>query len=113
MSGQIYGTAFLYTSDFKLKENIKDIENALETVFKMRGVSYDLIEDGKSYIGFIAQEVEEVIPELVEYNPETDHKNVNYAQYVAILSEAVKEIDNKYSAEIAELKAEIALLKGE
>ena len=75
-------------SDENLKENIKTISGALNTVLKLRGVEFDFIENGQHSIGFIAQEVEKVLPELVFG---TDPKSVAYQNFVSLLVEAIKE----------------------
>lgn len=77
-------TAF---SDERLKTNIKTIENSLDKVLSLRGVSYE--KDGKSSIGVIAQEVEKILPEVV-YDGE--FKSVAYGNIVGLLIEAIKEL---------------------
>jgi hypothetical protein len=59
----------------------------------IRGVSFNWITDEQAErkIGFVAQEVEEVLPELVFTNPVDGYKGVNYAEMTAVLTEAVKE----------------------
>ena len=84
-------TAF---SDATLKTEINTINDALGTVGKLRGVSYKWLKDGKPSIGVIAQEVEEVIPEVV-HTTEYEGKNVksvDYGKLVGVLIEAVKEL---------------------
>ena len=94
------------SSDKKLKKNIKDVRYGLEDVLKLRGVEFDWKEklDGKHDIGFIAQEVQEVVPELVKevdgLNDEEAHLVVDYAKLVPVLVESIKEL----KAEIEELK---------
>jgi hypothetical protein len=78
------------TSDITLKENIETFSNALEVISQMRGVNFNWIESGKPSIGLIAQEVNEVLPELVG---QVDGKmTVQYSNIVAVLIEAVKEL---------------------
>ena len=80
-------------SDIKLKDNINTIENALEKVNQLRGVSFtrnDHEDKEKLHIGVIAQEVEQIIPEVVITNNEI--KSVAYGNLVGILIEAVKEL---------------------
>jgi hypothetical protein len=90
------------SSDIRLKTNIKTLTNSLEKVLSMRGVEFDRIdlEGNPHQIGVIAQEIEEVIPELVSTN-ENEIKSVSYAKITAVLIEAVKEqqeqIENLYS----------------
>jgi hypothetical protein len=86
------------TSDISLKENIHTVENALETVSSLRGVSFDWKETGKSSYGVIAQELLEVLPELVK---DGDVKSVNYNGIIGVLIEAIKEL----KAEVEELKS--------
>ena len=92
-------------SDIKLKTNIKTIDNALDKVLQLRGAEYDRIDrDNEHEIGVIAQEVEEVIPELV-HGDET--KTVSYGNMTAVLIEAIKEqneIINRMRKEIEDLK---------
>jgi len=87
-------------SDFNLKENIHTVENALDTVNSLRGVSFDWKENGKSSYGVIAQELEEVLPELVN---DGEVKSVNYNGIIGVLIEAVKEL----KAEVEELKSKL------
>ena len=92
-------TAF---SDETLKTDINTINNALGTVGKLRGVSYKWKENNEASIGVIAQEVEQVIPEVVhtsEHNGK-EVKSVDYGKMVGVLIEAIKEL----KAEVEELK---------
>jgi hypothetical protein len=88
------GTLTTQSSDVRLKENISTIENSLQKVQNLRGVNFTWKSEpemGKR-IGFIAQEVEKVIPELVFTNEVDGYKGVNYAEMSAVLVEAVKEL---------------------
>ena len=107
VSGSI-GTVSIYAtdnivaySDARSKTNIETIPNALDKVDAIRGVTYNKIEnpDGYRYMGVIAQELQDVIPEVVI--EDTDGKlSVAYGNIVGVLIEAVKEL----RAEIKELK---------
>jgi len=93
------------TSDIKLKENIKTIENSLDKVLQLRGVEFDWKESKEHSIGVIAQEVEEVLPDLVHET--NDIKGVSYGNLTAVLIEAIKEqneIINNMKKEIEALK---------
>ena len=79
-------------SDEKLKTNITTIQNALDKVSKLRGVEFDYKINNRHSLGFIAQEVEKVIPDLVFGN---DPKSIAYQNFVAILVEAIKELNQK------------------
>lgn len=83
------------TSDRRLKKNILPLNQTLEKVLQLRGVSYQWKDEKKSQraqIGVIAQEVEEIYPEFVVTSDEGE-KAVNYAQMVAVLIEAIKEMN--------------------
>ena len=96
-NGEMTAVDFNSSSDVNLKENIHTVENALETVISLRGVSFDWKETGKSSYGVIAQELEEVLPELVKTG---EIKSVNYNGLIGVLIEAVKEL----SEEVKNLK---------
>ena len=89
-------TAF---SDERLKENIKKIENPLESIKKINGVTYDWKANGQSSVGVIAQNIQEIYPELVkEVQPiEGDEKRltVNYDGLIGVLIEAVKDLSKQ------------------
>jgi hypothetical protein len=91
---------FNSTSDINLKTNVNTIENSLDIVNSLRGVSFDWKETQKSSYGVIAQELEEILPELVATK---DHKSVNYNGLVGVLIEAVKEL----SAKVEELESRL------
>jgi acyl-[acyl carrier protein]--UDP-N-acetylglucosamine O-acyltransferase len=80
-------------SDKNLKNNIKTLENALDKVNKLRGVEFNWKDTGNKEIGLIAQEVEQIVPELVIESDGT--KSVRYPNLVALLIEAIKELGNK------------------
>ena len=109
----VTATTVNQTSDSRLKENIRPLENSLHNTLQLRGVSYNWIDKAKSQstqIGVIAQEVEEVYPEFVHTNEE-GMKSVNYSQMVAVLIEAIKELNTQIETlktENASLKAELA-----
>lgn len=99
VNGSVAGTSWTATSDARLKKNVKTLGGSLEKVSNMRGVSFEW--DGKNdantqypegkQIGFIAQEVEAVFPELINEDGKW-FKGVEYANVTAILIEAVKEL---------------------
>lgn len=95
--GSVYVENGTYvTSDERYKTEISTLSGALQNVKSMRGVTYILKEKPQkgTQIGVIAQEVEEVYPELVNTGSD-GYKSVNYAQMVAVLIEAVKELNAK------------------
>ena len=91
-------------SDASLKENVKEIDNALSKVKQLQGVEFNKIGNNKKEIGVIAQDVEKVLPELVL--EEDGVKSVAYGNITAVLIEAIKE----QQEQIEELKKQIQLL---
>ena len=87
-------------SDKRLKRNIETITNAVDTVSKLRGVNYE--KDGRNSTGVIAQEIEEVLPQVVHTDAD-GMKSVAYGNIVGILIEAIKE----QQKEIEELKKKL------
>ena len=100
-------------SDARYKKNVKTIQNALDKINRMRGVEYEwktnefpeMNFSKEKQIGLIAQEVENVIPEIVSTNS-NGYKSLDYSRTVAILIEAIKE----QQKEISELKTKVAEL---
>jgi hypothetical protein len=81
-------------SDERLKTNVKTIENALDKVNQLRGVTFN--KDGHENIGVIAQEIQKVLPQLVhEANDDMKTLSVAYGNIVGVLIEAVKELTEK------------------
>jgi hypothetical protein len=96
-SGIVTAQDFDALSDINYKENINTVNGALLKVEQMRGVKFNWKESGSPSYGVIAQELLEVLPELVHgENPKT----VNYNGIIGVLIEAIKEL----KAEIEELK---------
>ena len=90
-------------SDITLKEDIYQIENALEKVNKLRGVHFTRKATQQKEIGVVANEVEKIVPELVGQQKDTELgtiKTMKYANTVGLLIEAVKEL----SKQVEELK---------
>ena len=95
------GGTFVNGSDRALKENIVDLEYGLKEVKEIQSRRYDIKETGDTAVGFIAQELKEVIPEVVE--GEEGSMGVAYANLVPVLVKAIQEL----SAEVEVLKAKL------
>ena len=99
-------------SSRRWKTDIKPINGALDKVQRLRGVSFDWRVDRKRDIGLIAEEVGEVVPEVVAYEENgRDAKSVDYARLVPLLVESIKEqqeVIQKQDAAIAELNTRMA-----
>ena len=100
-----------YSSDRRLKDNIQPIENALEKIRLIGGYTFEWNEishkeTGKKDVGVIAQEVEEVLPEVVETRS-NGYKAVNYEKLTALLIQSNKELLDR----VEKLESEIKGLK--
>jgi len=110
------GTLTTATSDIRTKNNISNLTNSLNAILNLRGISFtwkDEPEMGRR-IGFIAQEVEPILPELVFTNPADGLKGVNYAEMTAVLVEAMKEQQHQiesYKSENDYLKSQLQTLQ--
>ena len=105
-------TAYGSPSDIRLKENIETIEDSVEKVKKLRGVTFNYKKDGSKSTGLIAQELEEVLPEVVYethdlHDKEDKFKAVRYGNIVGLLVEAIKD----QQKQIEELKEEVLSLR--
>ena len=93
-----------YSSDERLKDNITPIENSLEKVGQLKGYEFDWNDKQEVYeghdVGVLAQEVEKVVPEIVETREHDGYKAVKYEKLVPLLINAINEL----KAEIEELK---------
>lgn len=89
----LYAGTFLYnSSDMRLKTDIYPIHNALDDVMKMKPVSFKFKAGGQKSLGFIAQDVEKIYPELVKAPAADQMKSVNYEGLIAPLVGAVQEL---------------------
>jgi len=108
--GNVTGT-LTSPSDLRLKENIKPIKNPIESLQKINGVTYNMIDSKEKELGVIAQDVQKVLPEIVNViDEEKEYLGVDYTQLVPVLIEAVKEQQlqiEKQQQEIDELKTKI------
>lgn len=120
VNGPIRVQSTVYTSDARYKTHITPLPNALDTIRNLRGVSFewdrarfaDMNFASGRQIGFVAQEVEKVLPELVTTDAR-GYKSVAYANVVPVLVEATKAQQAQIEAqqrELESLKAQVALL---
>lgn len=90
-----YQRGSLISSDKRYKENIKEVDDALNKILSLRGTSYQFKsaknEEASKQYGFIAQELKAVLPELVVTNPFDSMYAVNYDGVIPVLVEAFKE----------------------
>jgi hypothetical protein len=82
--------AFVTYSERSIKTNIQPMNNALDTVKKMQGVTYDLKNGGKNEVGFIADEMAHVVPEVVSFKEDGTAAGLDYGRLTSVLVEAIK-----------------------
>jgi hypothetical protein len=99
-TGTVTSTVFTATSDETLKKNISSIEDPIQKINRINGVTFNWKENDQPSVGVIAQEVENIFPELISGNI---NKTVNYNGLVALLIECVK----KNSKDIEDLKKQL------
>jgi hypothetical protein len=100
VNGDITANSIAGTSDIRFKTNIRSVENALDKVKALRGVYFNWNQKAfpekefgaEDELGFIAQEVEKVVPEIVSKDKtKEEYRSVKYDKLVALLVEAIKE----------------------
>lgn len=88
-------------SSIRYKDNIETVKYGLDKVLQMRGVTYTKKDTGLKELGLIAEEVNEILPEVVLKNEEGEPDSVSYGRITAVLIEAIKDLKK----EIEELKS--------
>jgi hypothetical protein len=113
VTGSITANQFIDISALKYKENIQNLESA-DVVYKLRPVTFDWKETSAHDIGFIAEEVNEIIPVLAEIDQNGEAQGVKYSKLTALLTKALQIHEQKLNIQdqqIEELKQEINNLK--
>jgi hypothetical protein len=116
VTGGVYATGNVVAySDARLKTNVTTVDSALDKVSKLRGVYYTRlpgknpdVDTNRREIGVIAQEVNEVLPEVVTYAKDVDEYGVQYGNFAGLFIEAFKELQ----AEVRALRTEVETLRG-
>lgn len=124
-TGRYTTSGWTHSSDIRLKQNIEKLGNVLPSIKQLQGVTYSFKSDAQniSQIGFIAQDVEKLFPQLVTTDS-NGFKSIAYGQVSAVLVEAIKEQQNiietqqeeidalkQRVSELEKLKAEIDQIK--
>lgn len=99
----VEAASFRVRSDERYKKNIKHITNSLDLINQLNGVSYNFKSDNtlkssgktKNTSGFIAQEVEKVLPSVVFTDDSLGYKTIDYIQILPYVVESLKELNNK------------------
>lgn len=90
----ISGTV-LTPSDSNIKSNIKKINNSIEKISNINGYTYTRIDTGKNETGLLAQEVIEILPEVINYNDITKLYNISYGNLCGLLIEGIKDLNER------------------
>ena len=110
-------------SDRRYKENIEDLEDATSKVMQLRPVSFDLKTPDnyagdtlalKGKVGFIAQEVQELFPNLVGYIPDADQYVLDYTSFIPYLTQTIQKQEaqlQEQAEKIADQEARLAELE--
>lgn len=117
-TGLVISNGSILTSDARFKKDITSITRGLDTVKKLRPVTYDWRSDEfpdrnfdtRNHSGFIAQEIGEVLPNVVT-EIGGGYLSVNYTEVIPVLTRAIQELAEAKDAEIAALKEKIAALE--
>eukprot|EP01116_Phalansterium_solitarium_P017445 TRINITY_DN429_c0_g2_i2.p1 TRINITY_DN429_c0_g2~~TRINITY_DN429_c0_g2_i2.p1 ORF type:complete len:726 (+),score=187.95 TRINITY_DN429_c0_g2_i2:77-2254(+) len=112
VNGVVRARGFMQYSDMRLKTNIADISDALDIVTQLQGKTYEWKHEqrnegerpGRRVIGLIAQEVQRVVPEVVQQDAVTGILSVSYAEILPIVIEALKQFINVTKSDTHELR---------
>jgi len=105
--GTTLADAWTTRSSRRFKTNIQPLQGALEKVEQLQGVSYVRKADGKYEIGLVAEDVDQVVPEVVSRDPKSQEvQGVDYSRLAALLIEAVK----TQQVEIQQLRLQVLQL---
>jgi polyhydroxyalkanoate synthesis regulator phasin len=113
LTGSIRAVGFYYSSDRRLKKDIQPLLNPVEKIKALQGVSFKWKKTGIPTMGFIAQDVEKVIPEVVKTDKKSSYKSVEYGNIVALVVEALKHFINDVESHFANSDRSIANIQEE
>ena len=96
VNGQLIANQIRNRSDKRLKSNISSIENALEVILQLQGKQYNLNSTGETQFGFIAQDVQPILPSIVQ--SDNEYLNISYIELIPFLVESVKQLHSENNA---------------
>ena len=96
VNGQLIANQIRNRSDKRLKHDISPIENALELILQLQGKQYKLNSTEETQFGFIAQDVQPVIPSIVQ--SDNEYLNISYIELIPFLVESVKQLHSQNNA---------------
>ena len=89
-SGKVKANAFVSYSSIRFKKDVQKLENAMDVINQLEGVSYKWKDTEVQDYGLIAEEVGRVLPEIVEWEDEENATSIDYIKIISFLVEAVK-----------------------
>lgn len=95
VSGRLTVSSLVETSSIALKENVNPLENALESILNLQGVTYNRKDTGILESGLIAEEVNKILPNLVIKDEEGNIHGLQYTKLVAYLVESIKDLQSQ------------------
>jgi hypothetical protein len=95
IGGQMTAVSIVETSSIALKENVNPIQDALDKILQLKGVTYDRLDSKEHESGLIAEWTEKVLPELVTRDTNGDVVGIKYTKLTAYLIEAIKTLNNE------------------
>ena len=91
VEGTLSANSYITTSDRRFKKDIVPLGNALSTICALEGIRYRLIANSKESLGFLAQDVQQIVPQVVDTS-DSSRWGIDYAQLIPLLVEAIKEL---------------------
>jgi hypothetical protein len=91
VDGTLTATTIVETSAQRYKENVKPLDSQLDNISKLNPVEFDWKKDNRHDIGFIAEEVQKVYPDLVSESSEGRIEGINYSKLTSVLIKAIQE----------------------
>jgi hypothetical protein len=108
-TGDARARAWVTYSSARHKTNVKTVKNPIETVKSLRGVTYDWKGTGQADVGFIAEEVGAIVPEVVSFGHDGRAEGIDYGRLTSVLVEAMKQ----QQSEIEKLQSVVQNLTSE
>ena len=112
VGGNISCTTITETSSRRYKDNIIPIENSLDKITKLQGVTYTRKDTNNTEYGLIAEEVYDVLPELVNKNLDGEVESISYGRITSLLIESIKEQQKQIEKQQIQINKLIELLNG-
>ena len=119
-AGSVYASGQKLTSDRRAKRNIRSLENSRQYLLSLKPVRFDFnreviaveADQATDKIGFIAQDVEPVLPELIYYDTLSDMYSMDYVSLIPVLTKGFQEQDSVIRRQQAMLEAQAGLIAG-